>query len=109
MLDIALWKCIMLPTSHDVEAVLSHGCGASLLCGSIRVLALHARGAEVAVVVGVALGAVAVVMCVAVGTVAVVMGVAVGVVAGVARSAGWGLWWGLLCVVESSLAPRAVS
>ena len=46
---------------------------------------------------------------VAVGVVADVMGVTVGVVAGVARSAGWGLWQGSLCGVESFLVPRAES
>ena len=77
--------------------------GASVSCGSARVLALHARGAVV--VVGVAVGAVAVVVDIAVGAVAVLMGVAV---AGVTRSAGWGSR-GSSCGVESSLAPRAES
>ena len=60
--DVALCKCMMPPSSHDEGAVLSLGWGASVSCGNARVLALHARGAEVAVVVGVAIGAVAVVM-----------------------------------------------
>ena len=75
------------PASHDEGTVLSHGWGASVSYGSARVLALHARGAEVAVV----------------------MGVAVGAVAGVAGSAGWGLWRGSSCGVESSLASWAES
>ena len=53
----------------------------SVSCRSAWVLALHARGAKVAVVVVVVVG-------VAVGAVAVVMGAAVGAVAGVAWSAG---------------------
>ena len=120
MSGVALCKCMMppssydegaMPSSHDEGAVPSSpyegvlqslSCGASVSCGSARVLALHARGAEVVVVVDVAVGAVA-----------VVMGVAVGAVAGVARRAGWGLWrgssCGSSCGVESSLAPRAES
>ena len=78
--------------SLDEGAVLS-----SVSCGGARVLALHARGAVVVVVMGVAIGAVA-----------VVMGAAVGAVAGVAWSAGWGSR-GSSCGVESSLAPRAES
>ena len=60
--------------------------GASVSCGSTRVLALLARGAEVVVVVG----------------------VAVGEVTGMARSAGWGSQ-DSPCGVESSLAPQAES
>ena len=90
---VALCKCMMPPSSHDEGAVLSLGWGASVSCGSARVLALHARGA----VVGVAVGAVA-----------VVLGVAVGAVAGVAKSAGWGSR-GSSFRVESSLAPLAES
>ena len=82
--------------SHDGGAVPS-----SVSCRSARVLALHARGAEVAVVDVVVVG-------VAVGAVAVVMGAAVGAVADVAWSAGWGSR-GSSCGVESSLAPRAES
>ena len=115
--DIALCKCMTpplshdegaVPSSHDKGAVPSLCWGASVSCGSARVLALYARGAEVAVVVGVAVGAVAVVVGVAVGAVAVVMGVAVSAVPGVARSAGWGSL-GSSCGVESSLAPRTES
>ena len=53
---------------HDDGVVRLLGWGASVSCGSARVLASHARWVEVAVV----------------------MGVAVGAVAGAARSAGWG-------------------
>ena len=60
-------------------------------------LALHARGAVVVVVMGVAIGAVA-----------IVMGAAVGAVAGVAWSGGRGSR-GSLCGVESPLAPLAES
>ena len=94
---VALCKCMMppsshdegaVPSSHDEGAVPSLSWGASVSCGSTRVLALHVRGAEVAVV----------------------MGVAVGAVAGVARCAGWGLWrgssCGSSCGVESSVAPQ---
>ena len=87
---VALCKCMMPPLSYDEGAVPSSSWGASVSCGSARVLALHARGAEVAVVV------------------VVVVGVAVGAVAGVAWSAGWGSR-GSLCGVESSLAPCAES
>ena len=66
-----------VPSSHDEGAVLS-----SVLCCSARVLVLYACGAEVVVVVDVAVAA----------------------VAGVARSAGWGLWRGSSFGVESSLA-----
>ena len=69
----------------------------SVSCGGARVLALHARGAVVVVVMGVAIGAVT-----------VVMGAAVGVVAVVAWSGGWGSR-GSLCVVESSVALLAES
>ena len=96
------------PSSYDEGAVPSSSCGASVSCCSARVLALHARGAGVAVVVGVAVSAVAVVMVAAVGAVAVVKGAAVGAVAGVAWSAGWGSR-GSSCGVESSLAPLAES
>ena len=88
-------KCMKPLSSRDEGAVpLSHNGGAapsSVLCGSARVQVLYARGAEVVVVVAVAVGA----------------------VAGVARSAGRGLWrassCGSSCGVESSLAPRAES
>ena len=87
----ALSKCIKPLSSHDEGAVPSShdecAVPSSLSCGSARVLALYARGAEVVVVVGIAVGA----------------------VAGVARSAGWGLWRGSSCGVESSLAPLAES
>ena len=73
----------MPPSSHDKGAVLSLGRGASVSCGSARVLAPHVRGAEVAVMMGVAVGAGA------------------GVASGVSR--------GSLCGVESSLAPQAES
>ena len=86
--DVALCKCMMQPLSHDEGgAPSSHDEGAvpsSVSCGSARVLALYARGVEVVVVVG----------------------LAVGVVADVAWSAGWGSQ-GSSCGVESSLAPRA--
>ena len=73
-------------TSHDDGAVLLLGWGASVSCGGARVLASHARWVEVAVV----------------------MGVAVGAGAGVARSAGWGSR-GSSCGVESPLASWAES
>ena len=73
----------------------------SVSCRNARVLALHARGAEVAVVVVVMVG-------VAVGAFAVVMGAAVGAVAGVVWSTGWGSRC-FLCGVESSLALRSES
>ena len=81
-----LCKCMKPLSSLDEGAVpSSHYEGAvplSVSCGSPRVLALYAHGAEVVVVVGVAVGA----------------------IARVARSAGWGLWRGSSCGVASSLA-----
>ena len=112
---VALCKCMMSPSSYDKGAVpSSHDEGAvpsspdegvvqslswgvSVSCASSRVLALHARGAEVVVVVDVAVGAVT-----------VMMGVAVGAVAGEGRRVGW-CSRGSSCRVESSLAPRAAS
>ena len=73
--------------SHDGGAVpLSGAVPSSVSCGSARVLALYARGAEVVVV----------------------MGVAVGAVTGVARSAAWGSW-GHSYGVVSSLVPLSKS
>ena len=76
-------KGMMPPSSHDEGAMLSLGWGVSVSCGSARVLASHARGAEAAAVMGVAVGAGA------------------GVASGVSR--------GSSCRVESSLAPQAES
>ena len=90
---VALCKCMMPPSSYDKGAVPSShdegavpsspdegvvqslSWGASVSCGSAQVLVLYACGAEVVVMVGVAVGA----------------------VAGVARSACWGLWRGSSC------------
>ena len=86
----ALCKCMVplsshdegaVPSLHDEDAVPSSG-----LCGSARVLTLHACAAIVVFVIGVAEGA----------------------VAGVARSAAAG-WRGSSCGVELSLAPLAES
>ena len=93
----ALCKCMKPLSLHDEGAVPSpHDEGAvpsTVSCGSARVRALYARGAEVVVLV--------------------VLDVAVGTVAGVVRSAGWGFWQGSACGsscgVVSSLAPHAVS
>ena len=72
--------------SQDDGVLLLLGWGASVSCGSAKVLALHALWVEVAVV----------------------MGVSAGAVAGVARSAGWGSLSSLRGAV-TSLAPRAES
>ena len=76
-------KGMITPASYDEGAVPLFGWGASVSCGSARVLASHARGTEVAVVMGVAVGAGA------------------DVASGVSR--------GSLCRVEASLAPQAES
>ena len=78
-LGATLGKCMKPLSSHDEGAVpLSHNEGAVpflVSYGSAKLLALYVCGAVVVVVVGVAVDA----------------------VTGVAKTAGWGWWWGSLC------------
>ena len=80
---LSLGRRGMIPLASHDEGAVPYSWGVSVSCGSARVLALHSCGAEVAVVVDVAVGA----------------------GAGVAN----GVWRGSLCGVESSLAPRVES